>query len=373
MCDACAPAAPPTSEHVSALFEAARPYYQAEIARGLDRFFNPPRRSCPWCGSPDLRRMFSARDTTQAKPGRFTLNRCRMCGHVFQNPCLTPAGLAFYYRDFYDGIGRTVMEPIFDARADIYHSRARMLEPFFDRGTGGPERWLDVGAGYGHFCRDAATIWPDTAFDGLDQGQGVVDAVARGWIRQAHRGWFAELADELTGRYPVISMFHYLEHVPDIRAELDLTHRVLPDGGYLLVEVPNPQSVLRVLGRWWIQWFQPQHLHMPPLPNLLAALTERNLQPVAVALGEAHIPVDVLCAVGAPFMTCAPHPDAPWLSAKPTRWRRLRHELVWTKVSPPFLRAAYRADQFLDPIVRRAGQANLYRVLARKQGPNRFA
>ena len=33
----------------------------------------------------------------------------------------------------------------------------------------------------------------------------------------------------------------------DIRSELDLTHRVMPDGGYLLIEVPNPESILRAV------------------------------------------------------------------------------------------------------------------------------
>ena len=373
MCDTCAPSVPPPNvADYEAMFDAARPYYQAEIAKGIDRFWYPPRRDCPWCASPDLKRMFAARDTTQGKPGRFVLNRCRTCGHVFQNPCLNPEGLNFYYRDFYDGIGRATMEAVFDPRTEIYQSRAKMLAPFFGPGEE-PKNWLDIGAGYGHFCRDAATVFPGTTFDGLDQGQGVLDAVEKGWINHAHHSWFPDLEAELTGRYDVISMFHYLEHVLDIRSELDLTHRVMPDGGYLLIEVPNPESILRVLGRWWIQWFQPQHLHMPPLGNMLAALTERNLRPVAVQLAEAHIPVDMICAAGAPFMAYAPHPGAPWLTQPRTRWREKRHELVWTKLSPPFLKFGFKADAWLDPIIRRTGQANLYRVLARKEGPNPLA
>ncbi|MGQ0625337.1 MAG: class I SAM-dependent methyltransferase [Sporichthyaceae bacterium] len=367
-----APVPPTAVADYEAMFDAARPYYQGEIAAGIERFWDPRREDCPWCGSRDLKVMFAARDTTQGKPGRFTLNRCRRCQHVFQNPMLNPTGLNFYYKDFYDGIGRAAMEAVFDPRTDVYHSRARMLEPFFGPGES-PKNWLDIGAGYGHFCRDAAAIFPGATFDGLDQGQGVLDAVAKGWISHAHHSWFPNLEQELTGRYDVISMFHYLEHVLDIRTELDLTHRVMPDGGYLLIEVPNPSSILRVLGRWWIQWFQPQHLHMPPLGNLMAALTARNLRPVAVQVAEAHIPVDMICAAGAPFMAYAPHPGVPWATKARTRWREKKHELVWTKLSPPFLKAAYRADEWLDPIIRRTGQGNLYRILARKEGPNPLA
>ena len=56
-----------------------------------------------------------------------------------------------------------------------------------------------------------------------------------------------------------------------------------------------------------------------------------------------------------------------------TKWREKRFEFVWTKLSPPFLKFGYKADEWLDPIVRKTGQANLYRVLARKEGPNPLA
>ncbi len=89
------------------------------------------------------------------------------------------------------------------------------------RTHGTPERWLDVGTGYAHFCVVAHDLWPDTSFDGLDMGVAIEDAQRKGWVGRGYRGQFCELADELAGRYDMVSMHHYLEHTRDPRAELD--------------------------------------------------------------------------------------------------------------------------------------------------------
>jgi hypothetical protein len=360
-----APVDPSDPTALDGEFARRRPQYQAEIAAGVERFFEPRRDTCPWCSSPGLRTILRTGDRNQCKPGRFVLDRCRTCRHVFQNPMLNPEGLDFYYRDFYDGLGRAMIETVFDQRTEIYRSRARQLTPFFGHGSG-PRNWLDIGAGFGHFCRDARTIWPDTTFDGLDQGLGVTEAAAKGWIDTAHQGWFPNLAGELTGRYDVISMFHYLEHVLDVRAELDLAAAVLPKGGLLQIEVPNPESRLRMLRGWWVQWFQPQHLHFVPLPNLLAALTERGLRPVSIQFAESHIPVDFTCALLSMLAVASPEPRLPWLSIRQNKARWAYHQLVWTKLCPKVLPLAYRADLRLAPVVTRTGDANLYRVVAIK-------
>jgi SAM-dependent methyltransferase len=353
-------------------FLARRPYYQGVIAAGVDKLFAPRVEVCPWCGSPKLQTVLRTGDRTQRKPGTFLLDRCRTCRHVFQNPMLTTEGLDFYYKDFYDGLGREMIEAVFATRGEVYRTRARQLAPFYGEGSSsagsGPKSWLDIGAGFGHFCNDAKEVWPDTVFDGLDQNPALEEAAAKGWVGTAHKGWFPDLADELTGRYDVISMFHYLEHVLDIRAELDLVARVLPPGGFVQIEVPNPESRLRVLRGWWVQWFQPQHLHFAPLPNLLGALTERGLTPVSVQFAESHIPVDVTCALLSMLACLSPEPRLPWRDDSQGALRMKWHMAVWAKAAPKLLPLAYKVDAKLTPVVHRTGDANLYRVLARKDG-----
>lgn len=81
------PVSPGRAEQVAAL----RPVYRADLAEGLDRFFEPRRDTCPWCGSTRLATRLRTTDLIQHKPGRFVLDRCEGCRHTFQNPRLSEA------------------------------------------------------------------------------------------------------------------------------------------------------------------------------------------------------------------------------------------------------------------------------------------
>jgi SAM-dependent methyltransferase len=344
----------------------ARPYYQAEIAQGVERFLEPRRPDCPWCGSTDLSVRISTPDMLQHKPGVFTLEQCGACRHTFQNPRLTPEGLNFYYKDFYDGLGAQTWERTFSSMGDAYRARAQMVKAETVRRHVTPKAWLDVGCGYGHFAKDARPVLPSTRFDGLDFGSSVEEGLARGWLDAAYRGDFAERAAEFAGKYDVVSMHHYLEHTRDPKAELDTAAAVLDPGGYLLVEVPDPECVLgRLLGRWWVAWFQPQHQHFVPVPNLVTALAERGFTPVGLDRGAAQVTGDLTYAIVLAILAIGPDPKQPWLTAEPTPQAAARNARAW-QIGAKVLKASWKADLQLDKLARKLDRGNAYRLLARK-------
>ena len=336
-----------------------RPSYQADLADGTAPFFEPRRDTCPWCCSADLGVRLRTRDLLQRKPGAFTLDRCRGCGHVFQNPRLNRRGLEFYYRDFYDGLGAQRTGSMFRNRSGTYRRRAAVPRAFAT-----PRTWLDVGTGHGHFCEHAREAWPETTFDGLDLSAGVEVAADEGRIARAYRGQFVDLAPDLAGRYDLVSMFHYLEHSTEPWAELAAARTVLRAGGYLLIEVPDPRSWLaRVLGRWWLPWLQPQHLHLMPAANLRARLA--GLGFTVLLEEDAHDPVELLAAAWMALDNAAPPEDSPWLARPPGPARRAARTAVIV-AGVPLLVTAALADRLLAPIARRTGDANAYRLLARR-------
>jgi hypothetical protein len=339
-----------------------RPDYDQALAGGMDHFYEPRRDTCPLCESRELAVHVRTGDLLQHKPGRFTLERCRGCGHVFQNPRLSLAGLDFYYRDFYDGLGEAGMEFIFGYGIAPYIARARMVKRAREPA---PARWLDVGAGHGHFCIAARAELPDTRFDGLDHSESIDEAKRRGWIDTAYRGLFPELAADFAGQYDTISMSHYLEHTIDPRLELDAARVALADHGSLLIEVPDPEFKLgRVLGRYWLPWFQPQHQHLLSVKNLERLLRERGFTPVEWHRGAAHQRVDLFFASYLLLDRIAPPAHLPWRwrGAAASAWRLF----VWTAGSPLVL-AAILTDNALGPLLSRARVSNTYRVLATKQ------
>ncbi|MFQ5737965.1 MAG: class I SAM-dependent methyltransferase [Acidobacteriota bacterium] len=336
--------------------------YRQLLADGPTAFFEPRVEACPLCRSRDLWRMVSSPDLIQHKPGTFVLEQCRHCGHIFQNPRLSPAGLDFYYRDFYDGLGEADLQAAFGFSPAPYLARAEMLQ-----GTATPKRWLDVGGGQGHFCCVARDVWPETVFDALDLAPSVEEARRRGWVEHTYVGLFPQWGPHLKGAYDVVSMSHYLEHTREPREELASAYTVLAEAGYLLIEVPDPDYPLaRPLGKWWAPWFQPQHQHLISTANMERLLREAGFTPLLWHTGRAHQTVDFSFMTYLLLNQVAGPAEAPWLPPM-TRLARIRHTAVWA-LGLPFLAAAWMGDHAMAPFMKGAQHANAYRVLAQKRG-----
>lgn len=341
---------------------AARRSSYPEVAAGVDLLLEDRRDTCPVCGGTELTRHTTVPDLLQDKPGRFRVDRCRGCRTVLQNPRLTIAGLDFYYRDFYDGLAGEWMAQVFSGSRDSYQGRVDLIGSLTD-----PQKLLDVGTGQGHFCLVARETWPDTVIDGLDFTPNVDLAERRGRIDHAFNGLFPELAPKLEDEYDVVTMHHYLEHTRDPGAELDAAALVVRPGGYLEIEVPNPDSWLgRRLGRYWMPLLQPQHQHLIPLDQLSTMLVERGFTPVASQLAEAHQPVDLGGAAYLAVNHLAPRADLPW-SDPPGMVRRVVRPLVVTGLFPVVL-VGFLLDRLLAPWLARSGAASAYRVIARRDG-----
>ncbi|MGW0532540.1 class I SAM-dependent methyltransferase [Streptomyces sp. NPDC003032] len=340
---------------VSQRVAARRPAYLAALAQGTGRFHEPRRADCPWCGSPRLRAWLRTTDLVQHKPGTFTLDSCRDCAHCFQNPRLTSEGLDFYHRDFHHQLSGV-------RSTDRRHlARARAMRAFDE-----PECWLDVGTGRAYFPALARQVLPYTSFDGLDPGRGVEDAVRRGRVEEGHRGTLTGLADSLAGRYDALSMFHQLGRGADPRAELRAAKTVLRPGGHLMIEAPDPGCrYARLLGKWWLSYSQPRHLHFIPLANLRQELEELGFTVVGIERRAAHVPADLGGALALVLNRCLPKADVPW-RAGPVPPLRLKLRRAGWWACAPALTLAQALDRLLAPLLTRTGFSNTYRIVARR-------
>ncbi|MGN9822021.1 class I SAM-dependent methyltransferase [Streptomyces sp. SD11] len=367
------PPTPPTPVTSSAQQSVAqrRAVYLGELALGTDHFHEPRRPDCPWCGSARLRTRLRTPDLLQHKPGTFVVDECEDCAHAFQNPRLTTEGLAFYYRDFYENQDRGeerqehegFAERTLRSRAGRrrHEAAARAMLRFPE-----PESWLDVGTGHGHFPAAAKELFTYTSFDGLDPTSRVDRARAAGRIEEAHRGRLPDLVGRLRARYDVVSMFHHLEHSPDPREELRAALAVLRPGGHLLVEVPDPDCAFgALLGKWWVSYCQPQHLHLMPLRNLLDELDALGCSVVSTDRREPHVPYDLTGALALAIGNRLPGGDEPWRPGPPTDLQRTLRTAL-TRAATPLLASAFVLDHALAPLLRRTRFSNAYRIIARK-------
>ncbi|MEV6027080.1 class I SAM-dependent methyltransferase [Streptomyces sp. NPDC052036] len=321
---------------------------------------HPRREDCPWCGSTRLRTRVRARPSAPdpVRPDAAGVDECRDCAHVFRNP--RPAEeSARHDHDAPDGRPGPdrLTERLLGARTSARRHRAaaRALGPHQE-----PESWLDVGTGRGHFPEAAKEIHPYTSFDGLDPTRRVHQAGAAGRIEEAHRGHLTDPAvlARLRSRYDVLSMVHHLERTPDPRAELRAALTVLRPGGHLLIEAADPGCAFgRLLGRRWIAYGSPHHLHLVPPANLLAELKALGCAIVATDHREPHLPYDLAGALALTLARALPAPDAPGRTA-PLR-------TVLAGATAPLAATATAADHALAPLLRRTRFANAYRVIAR--------
>ncbi len=343
--------------------DALRDAYKERIDRDPAEWFLPRRMRCPHCDSPHLKRRLETPDIYQGKPGVFRLESCEDCGHLFQNPQLSPEGLSFYYSDFYDGLGEELLESIFDAAGNPYDAR---LQSVLHHRENPPTTWLDVGGGHGHFCLAIRTHSPEVQVDVLDLGDAIHGAVRRGWVDGAIQGFFPEQSHHLEEQYDVVSMSHYLEHTPAPSEEITAAGRVLRSGGLLMIEVPDPESRWgRILGRYWLPFFQPQHLHLYSAKNLQELLERKGFQVLEVERESVHQPVDLSSALILWMQHRFPDRRLPWLENGSRRYERLRTTL-W--IPAMGLAALLKGvDLVLQPLTRRIGWSNTYRLVAEKR------
>jgi len=330
-----------------------------------DVLFEPRRKTCAWCDSPDLVGRLDITDLLQSKAGEFHLDECTACGHIFQNPALTIAGLDHYYEDAYDGIGEELAETSFAALGPIYRSRVETMARFTE-----PRAWLDVGTGHAHFCLAARERWPDMVIDGLDMSDTVEEAQRRGRIDTAYLGQFPDLADGLPRSYDVVSMHHYIEHTREPRRELAAAAKVVEPGGYLMIEMPDPASPWsQRLGRFWWQWGQPQHQHFVACEQMVAAVTDVGFDVLSVERGPATMGGDLYNSIGLMLQTVVRSPHLPWLP-KVSAGYRARRLALYTAAIPGLL-VTKVADEVKDTVRRgrgdRSSAGNAYRLVARRR------
>ncbi len=198
---------------------------------------------CPLCASARI----SPAPVRAPEPYGFVL--CADCGGVFLSPRLTLAGLQRLYDAHYGEHGNPRPDEQHASRARRHVQRLRSVAP-------APGRVLDLGAGDGHFLKEARDIgW---------QVEGIELSEPR--LRRAREmfGLVLTAADLATVEFPAasfdaITMFQLIEHLHTPRPVLERLHRFLRPGGVLLVSTPNILAHARK-GRGAAKWGMPYHV-----------------------------------------------------------------------------------------------------------------
>ena len=212
-------------------------------------------KKCVLCSSPNREPLI--------KKDNWTVYRCPECGLGVLDPRPSEEEIDRLYREQYfseqynDGIG--IDSPHFRKVLRNEDHRTRFIRSAKQSG-----RLLDIGCGYGYFAAACREMGYDV------QGIDVSDWAAKHAIQRLgiHVNIGKIDAIQLQAHsFDVITMWHFLEHVPDLHLVLRKAKTWLKKDGILVIDVPNYDSTDAQHERdAWVGWQLPYHFwHFNPV------------------------------------------------------------------------------------------------------------
>ena len=131
--------------------------------------------------------------------------------------------------------------------------KIRLLSPF--KGKSG--KLLDVGAGTGHFIRSVNLAgWDATGIEPNSSARKIANSKGNPLVFDNDAlSHFSECS------FDVITLWHVLEHLPDLLESIDVFRKLLKPNGHIVVAVPNYKSYdSSYFKSFWAAYDVPRHL-----------------------------------------------------------------------------------------------------------------
>ena len=242
--------------------------------------------ACPWCG---------CSDPLEWCPALHVVD-CSRCGLRYASPQLPAAARdALYSQSYFQSTDSGALGyDDYDADRAIllptFRARVRDLLPV---GTP-PGRLLDVGCATGVAVEAAQSLGWEA--EGIDLSEYAVQLGRERHGLPLYRSEIEQWQSPLAP-YDAITMWDYIEHVPDPVATLRAACALLRPGGRLMVTTPDVASLP---ARWfrerWMGYKQDEHLVYFSRLRLRAFLQEAGFRPVFDHYVGKHIELDFFCA-----------------------------------------------------------------------------
>lgn len=209
---------------------------------------------CPVCQQTDFESYLTCEDHLTSHE-TFTLQKCRHCALIFTNPRPDAADLERYYHsEHYISHTSKSTGPLdllyLIARRFTLRWKVRQILRFTK-----PQTLLDFGCGTGEFLVNCSQH--GFSIQGLEPA-----AVARQKAaEQTGITIAASLHEVPLKQFDVITLWHVLEHVPNLGETIDQLASSLKPDGKLFIAVPNPGSPDAAFYReHWAAYDVPRHL-----------------------------------------------------------------------------------------------------------------
>ena len=211
--------------------------------------------NCPVCDHPQSAPFLSVKDYTVSKQA-FTIVACLGCGFKYTNPRPIDSKLGLYYKSenyiSHSDTKKGIVSKLYHAvRWYALKGKLSLVQRIVSRGT-----LLDYGCGTGAFAEVCAKAgWNVTGFEPDGDARKVAASRGVSVIND-----FNQLNSD-GNLFDAITLWHVMEHIPDLQVKIRLLYDLLKPGGHLFVAVPNYKSYDgQHYGAYWAAYDVPRHL-----------------------------------------------------------------------------------------------------------------
>jgi 2-polyprenyl-3-methyl-5-hydroxy-6-metoxy-1,4-benzoquinol methylase len=208
---------------------------------------------CPICQSKNWQPVFEVTDHSISKE-KFTLIKCAACALVVTSPRPDDDRLGRYYQsdDYISHSGKSnnlVNKIYLQARKISLRWKLNIIQQEKHWG-----KLLDIGCGTGEFLHTMKTAGWEVS--GVEPSM-----TARSKAEQLLEQTINENLESVKGAFDIITLWHALEHLPDLNGSLEKIVKLLKPDGKLLIAVPNHTSHDgSKYGPHWAGYDVPRHL-----------------------------------------------------------------------------------------------------------------
>jgi 2-polyprenyl-3-methyl-5-hydroxy-6-metoxy-1,4-benzoquinol methylase len=209
---------------------------------------------CPVCQSAEWQSVFPVKDHSISKE-TFDIKRCRRCSMTVTSPRPAADHLSRYYQseEYISHSGKSangiVSWAYLIARQYSLKRKLTLVNKLQPKGKA-----LDIGCGTGEFLNTLKKAgWETMGVEPSSDARSKAEALTRQSISQS--------LDKVEGTFNVITLWHVLEHLPDLDHSMKQIQERLESRGTLLIAVPNHESFdAKKYGEYWAGYDVPRHL-----------------------------------------------------------------------------------------------------------------
>jgi len=212
---------------------------------------------CPICGSVKLQKAFKTKDYFLSQE-EFSICLCKKCGFHFTNPRPVQNALSPYYKSeeyiSHSNSKQGLIGWLYQRVRSYTLSKKYDLVSSIRDG----ESIMDIGCATGQFLNEFKKRgWNCTGIE--------PDPESREFAKKTYdlKVFGQEKLDELKDQsFDVISMWHVLEHVSDLKKRMEELRRLIKDNGSLFIALPNMDSWdAHHYDKYWAGLDVPRHLY----------------------------------------------------------------------------------------------------------------